>query len=103
MFCSFQGPPNILRVHGHGRVVEASSADFADLAVLFPSYLSTRSIIVVEVSRVSDSCGFGVPLMTYVGERSQLQAWAEKKSPEELLAYRREMNRVSVDGLPGME
>jgi len=103
MFCSFQGPPSILRLHGNGRVVEASSPEFADLAALFPSYLSTRSIIVVEVSRVSDSCGFGVPLMTYVGERSQLQAWAEKKSPEELLAYRREKNRVSVDGLPGME
>jgi hypothetical protein len=103
MFCALQGPPNILRLHGQGRVVEPSSAEFAGLAALFPTYLSTRSIIVVEVSRVSDSCGFGVPLMNYVGERSQLQEWVQKKGPEGVVAYRKEKNRVSVDGLPGVE
>jgi hypothetical protein len=103
MFCAFQGPPNILRLHGHGRVVEPSSAEFADLAALFPTYMSTRSIIVVEVSRVSESCGFGVPLMNHVGERSQLLEWARKKTQEELVAYRKQKNRVSVDGLAGVE
>jgi hypothetical protein len=103
MFCAFQGPPNILRLHGHGRVVEASSQEFDQLSALFPAYMSTRSIIVVEVSRVSDSCGFGVPLMNYVGERSQLQEWAQKKGAEGVVAYRKEKNRVSIDGLAGVE
>jgi Pyridoxamine 5'-phosphate oxidase len=103
MFCAFQGPPNILRLHGRGRVVDPSSAEFGELAALFPTYMSTRSIIVVEVSRVSDSCGYGVPLMTYDGERSQLHAWARKKGAEGLVAYRKEKNRVSVDGLRGVE
>jgi predicted pyridoxine 5'-phosphate oxidase superfamily flavin-nucleotide-binding protein len=103
MFCAFQGPPNILRLHGRGRVVEPSSAEFHDLAARFPTYLSTRSIIVVEISRVSDSCGYGVPLLKYEGERSQLRDWARKKGPEGLVAYRREKNRVSIDGLSGVE
>jgi hypothetical protein len=103
MFCAFQGPPNILRLHGRGRVVEPSSAEFGELAALFPMYMSTRSIIVVEVSLVSDSCGYGVPLMQYEGERSQMHDWARKKGPEGLVAYRKEKNRVSVDGLRGVE
>ena len=103
MFCAFEGPPKILRLHGHGRVVEASSEELGELAELFPAHRSMRSIIVVEISRVSESCGYGVPLMTYVGERSQLQEWARKKGPEGLAAYRKQKNRVSVDGLRGME
>jgi len=103
MFCAFQGPPNILRLHGSGRVVEPSSDEFGELAGLFPTYMSTRSIIAVEVSLVSDSCGYGVPLMQYEGERSQMQDWARKKGTEGLVAYRKEKNRVSVDGLRGVE
>ena len=103
MFCAFQGAPKILRLHGQGRVVEPPSAEFDGLAALFPTYLSTRSIIVVEVARVSDSCGYGVPLMKFDGERSQLHDWARKKGPEGLAAYREEKNRRSIDGLAGLE
>jgi hypothetical protein len=69
---------------------------------LFPVYESLRSIIIVDVTRVSESCGFGVPLMRYEAERPQLRAWAESKGVEGLKAYRQEKNRVSVDGLPGI-
>jgi len=102
MFCAFQGPPKILRLHGRGRVVEPRDAEFAALQGLFPAYESTRAIIVVNVQRVSESCGFGVPLMKVEGERDQLRAWARKKRPEGLAQYRAEKNRVSVDGLPGI-
>lgn len=102
MFCAFQGPPNILRLHGRGRVVEAEDVEFADLQARFPTFLSTRSIIVIEVTRVSQSCGFGVPLMSYAGERSQLHAWAEKRGPEGLEEYRRTRNQRSIDGLAGL-
>lgn len=103
MFCALQGAPKILRLHGRGRVVEPSSEKFGELAALFPTYMSTRSIIVTEISRVSESCGYGVPLMMYEKERSQLHDWARKKGTEGLVAYRREKNRTSVDGLRGME
>jgi len=102
MFCAFQGPPNVLRLHGHGRTVKAHESEFGPLASHFPAYENPRSIILVEVTRVTDSCGYGVPLFKYEGEREQLSAWARKKGPEGLRAYRREKNRRSVDGLPGL-
>jgi predicted pyridoxine 5'-phosphate oxidase superfamily flavin-nucleotide-binding protein len=103
MFCAFQGPPDILRLYGHGRVVEAHEAEFAELAANFPACENVRSIIVVEVTRVKDSCGYGVPLFKYEGERTQLHAWAGHKGPEGLKQYRGEKNRRSIDGLPGVE
>jgi hypothetical protein len=102
MFCAFQGPPNIFRLYGHGRVVEPHDAEFSSLAESFPTHENTRSIIVIELARVTDSCGYGVPLFKYEGEREQLQAWARNRGPERLKAYREEKNRHSIDGLPGI-
>jgi predicted pyridoxine 5'-phosphate oxidase superfamily flavin-nucleotide-binding protein len=102
MFCAFQGPPNIFRLYGHGRVVEAHEVEFAALADSFPNHENARSIIVVELTRVTDSCGYGVPLFKYEGEREQLHAWARHRGPEGLKAYREEKNRRSLDGLPGL-
>src|SRR5690349_9098587 len=84
MFCAFQGPPKILRLHGRGRVFEPSDVEFAALEALFPKFASARAIIVVEVTRVADSCGYAVPLMHCEGDRPQLNAWAEKKGAEGL-------------------
>jgi hypothetical protein len=103
MFCAFQGPPNIFRLYGHGRVVEAHEAEFATLATSFPNCENARSIIVAELTRVTDSCGYGVPLFQYEGEREQLHAWARHRGPEGLKAYREQKNRQSVDGLPGVD
>ena len=102
MFCNFEGPPGIVRVHGRGRVIEPPSPEFSDLASGFPPYPTTRAIILVDVTRVSDSCGFGVPLLRYQGERDQHFRWAQKKGPEGLRAYKQEKNRHSIDGLPGL-
>lgn len=102
MFCAFQGPPNIFRLYGHGRVVEAHEAEFSALVNPFPNHENARSIIVVEITRVTDSCGYGVPLFKYEGEREQLHAWARHRGAEGLKAYRQEKNRRSVDGLPGV-
>jgi predicted pyridoxine 5'-phosphate oxidase superfamily flavin-nucleotide-binding protein len=102
MFCAFQGPPDIFRVYGRGRVVEANEAEFAALAESFPAFDQVRSIIQVEVTRVTDSCGYGVPLFKYEGERTQLQAWASKRGAAGLKEYRQEKNRSSIDGLPGL-
>ena len=102
MFCNFEGPPSIVRLHGRGRVVEPPSPEFPDLVSQFPHYETTRAIIVVDVTRVSTSCGFGVPLLRYQGERDQHFRWAQKKGPEGLRAYKQEKNRRSIDGLPGL-
>jgi hypothetical protein len=102
MFCAFQGPPNIFRLYGHGRAVEPHDSEFAALAAHFGDTENARSIIVVELTRVTDSCGYGVPLFKYEGEREQLHAWARKKGPDGLKDYRQRKNRQSIDGLPGI-
>ena len=102
MFCVFDGPPTIVRLHGRGRVIEEHSSGFSSLAAQFPAFESTRSIIVVDVTRVSSSCGFGVPRLKYEGDRDQLFRWAQKKGPEGLKSYKQEKNRRSIDGLPGL-
>ncbi len=103
MFCAFEGPPRILRLHGRGEVIEVGTPGFEALCGLFPRYLSARSIIRVRLDRVSDSCGFGVPLYRYESERMQLPAWAEQKGLEGIRAYQAEVNGSSIDGLPGLE
>ena len=102
MFCSFQGPPKILRLHGRGRVVESGDSEFAKLASNFCSNDGTRTIILIEVSRISDSCGFGVPLMEFQKQRDQLTAWARKLGTEGLKTYRRDKNSKSIDSRPGL-
>ena len=71
MFCAFQGAPKILRLHGRGRVVEPGDAEFSEMRGQFADHNGVRSIIVVEPMDISDSCGFGVPLYRYEGQREQ--------------------------------
>jgi pyridoxamine 5'-phosphate oxidase-like protein len=102
MFCAFQGPPNILRLYGKGRAVEPGQAEFAELVCQFPDYNGIRTVIVVEIFRIANSCGYAVPLLRYEGERTQLTAWAGKKGVEGLKTYRAQKNHESIDGLPGL-
>lgn len=103
MFCAFDGPPNIVRLHGRGRFVTLYDDEFATLLPLFRETRGARAVVVVDVRRVSDSCGFGVPLLDYVGERDLLPAYMERKGPEGQAAYRRSKNRTSIDGLPAFD
>jgi hypothetical protein len=107
MFCAFDGPPNILRLHGRGEAIEPSHPDFATLAARFPPRpigpAAIRSIIRIHVQRVNDSCGFGVPLMEFKGDRPRLDEWCSQKGPEGIREYQQRKNRRSLDGLPGLE
>lgn len=100
MFCAFEGAPNIVRLQGKGEAVEPGDGRFEGLLASFPPHAGVRSVILVALDRISDSCGYGVPLYEYKGERSQLLDWAQKKGPEGLAEYRRKNNRTSIDGLP---
>jgi hypothetical protein len=103
MFCAFSGPPKIVRLHGTGKVIYPSNPQFAGLSSLFVDHPGTRAIILVTLTRVSDSCGYAVPLLDFVGNRDTLDKWTEKKSPEELRAYRAAKNLQSIDGIRGYE
>ena len=103
MLCAFEGPPKIFRFYGSGRAVEPSDDEFAALAANFPDHPPIRNIVVVDVERILDSCGFGVPEFEFRRDRDSLINWANKKSAEELKAYRRDNNSTSLDGLPGLQ
>jgi hypothetical protein len=106
MMCAFQGPPRVLRLHGRGEVVPIGDERFEELfeRAGFPTppvVEAERSIIVVAVDRISDSCGYSVPLMTHDGEREHYRLAAEKhRSKGELETNVAEKNSFSVDGLP---
>lgn len=100
MFCAYEGPPNILRLYGHGRTVLPGGPDWDELASLFELRLATRQIIVADIGKVQTSCGFSVPLYEYIGERDHADKWANSKGAGGLQAYKKEKNRVSIDGLP---
>ena len=102
MFCSFGPRPRIVRLHGRGTVALPGEPAYDEVVARHPEHPSTRAVVVVDVERVSDSCGFGVPVMELVGERDLLRLASERRGPDGLQAYRAEKNAVSLDGLPGM-
>ena len=102
MFCAFEGLPDILRLYGRGRVLEPDDEKFDELCSHFPELPGERDIIEVAVHRVASSCGFGVPLMDYVGPCDKLLVSAERKGPEKMAEYRALKNVRSIDGLSGL-
>jgi len=102
MFCSFDKRPRIVRLHGRGHVALPGSAKFDEVTARHPAHPSTRAVVMVDVDRVSDSCGYGVPVMEFVGERDLMRLSAQKRGPEGLAAYRAQKNAESLDGLPGL-
>jgi hypothetical protein len=111
MFAAFDGPPKIVRLHGRGSVVqqgdERFAARLAEFDVSDEQLRAVRSVIDVDVERVSDSCGFVVPRMAYEGDRDQLYRYADnrirKQGPDAVRAYVTAKNGASLDGLPGLD
>lgn len=103
MFCAFQGPPRILRLHGRGTVVTRDTDRFEELARHFPANPGTRAFVHIDVDRVTTSCGYSVPLFDFRGARDTLDKWSGAKGTEELREYRHRKNRHSIDGLPAFD
>jgi hypothetical protein len=104
MFCAFEGPPRIVRLHGKGRAVLTDDPRFRELVARFPggSGVGVRSIIVVDVARIADSCGYGVPLMSFEGHRPTMDQWSNRKGKEGIRNYWAENNLESLDRLEGL-
>lgn len=100
MFCSFEGAPNILRLYGKGFTVLPATPEWEQYAPYFKIFPSTRQLIIADIDLVQTSCGYGVPLFNYTGERDIHFEWAEKKGADGLQEYIKEKNLVSMDGLP---
>ncbi len=102
MMCAFEGPPKIYRFYGRGIPVEPHQDEFAELAAQFDGMPAIRNVIVIEVERIIDSCGFGVPLYSFEKHRDSLGNYFSKQSETDILAYRQNRNSHSLDGLEGL-
>lgn len=113
MLCAFEGPPRIIRLHGRGRVVWPDDARFDELFALgaFSGLTdleeARRAIVVVDVERISKSCGYGVPLMDHAGERDHFDLSKRKRlrtmGTERLSEFQAKRNATSIDGLPAVD
>jgi hypothetical protein len=102
MFCAFEGRPRIVRLQGVGRAFEPGDPDFERLRPQFPEVAGVRSIVRAEVRRIADSCGWGVPLYSFQGQRDQLVRFGEQLGPQKIREAQTHFNRRSLDGLPGL-
>ncbi|MFT4296594.1 MAG: pyridoxamine 5'-phosphate oxidase family protein [Micropruina sp.] len=100
MFCAFEGNPWIVRLFGTASMVQPGEDGWDEVAGLFPPQRGSRQVYLLDIDLVLTSCGFGVPLYSYDGQRDLMDAWATKKGDDGLLAYQREFNAASLDGLP---
>ena len=102
LFCAFEGPPRLLRLYGNGDVVEPGDAEWDALYAKFEPREGARAIIRARLTRIADSCGYGVPEYAFEKDRRQLIDWADRKGPDGVLEYQRENNLESLDGLPAL-
>ncbi|MEU5694577.1 pyridoxamine 5'-phosphate oxidase family protein [Actinosynnema sp. NPDC020468] len=106
MWCAFDGPPNIVRVHGVGEPVFRDDPRFAGLVAGFgdADAPGLRAVVVVTATLISDTCGFAVPFMDYREERTLHADHFGRKSDEEFRAYceSKDHNLRSIDGLPAL-
>ena len=102
LFCSFDALPRIVRLHGRGEVIFPESKEWSELRALFPDHKGARAIVRASVTRIADSCGYGVPRYEFIGARDTLARSCEKMGDAGLLSYRTGKNARSLDGLPGL-
>jgi hypothetical protein len=102
MFCSFGRTAKILRLYGRGSVVVPADPGWEALLARFGPHPGVRSVIVVELDRIADSCGYGVPTMTEVADRDLLDRWSERPDTQARRDDRAADHRVSIDQLPAL-
>jgi hypothetical protein len=100
MWCSFEARTLVLRAYGNARVFHPRANEWQDFMALFPPLPGARQIVELDVDLVMTSCGFGVPLFDYVGQRETLRKWGEKKGPGGVREFWEKRNQVSIDGRP---
>lgn len=100
------GPPKILRLFGMAHVWSAETVP-ADLLRHFPPAIATqnlgfRAVYKLHVDRISDSCGFSMPIMNFEKYRKTLDEYTTKAGKEGIAEYRILKNSFSIDGLPSL-
>ena len=86
-----------------GEVLEPNNSEFNELNRRFALDLGVRSIIRVHLTRIRDSCGYGVPLYDFMTPRDTQLKCAERKGEQGIVEFKREYNVQSIDGLLALE
>jgi hypothetical protein len=108
MWCAFQGPPSIVRIHGRGEPIFRDDPRWPELIAHFPDIdpgaHGVRAIIVVRAELIRDTCGYAVPLMTFEDDRDLHARRFAREDDSSLNTYfaSKEHVAVSIDGLPGL-
>lgn len=100
MWCSFTKRPMILRAYGSAQLIHRRDAEWSELIGLFEPRNGARQILDLTVNLVLKSCGFGVPIYDFVGERDTLRRWEETKGADGVHQHWVERNLISIDGAP---
>jgi Pyridoxamine 5'-phosphate oxidase len=103
MFCAFEGPALILRLYGKATIMQFDHPSFAQELAKFPGFKRARNVVFIDIERIADSCGWGVPFYEFKGQRDQLQRWTENREQEEWERRRFDSNASSIDGLAGLK
>jgi Pyridoxamine 5'-phosphate oxidase len=103
MLCAFEGAPRIVRLHGKARVIIPNDPAFGSLLARFPTAPTVRAVIYLDVQRVADSCGYGVPLLDFRENRRETRQYVRKSTDQALESYILKNNRAGIDGLPALE
>jgi hypothetical protein len=103
MFCAYEGAALILRLYGKAQVMQFDEPGFDQELSFFPGIDRARNIVFVDVERIADSCGWGVPFYEFKGERDQLKRWVDHTPFDAWVERRYASNAESIDGLPGLQ
>lgn len=98
MMNAFEGAPLILRLYGKAKAHHEGDEQFDAFNHHFQDNVGTRQIIEMDIDLVQTSCGFGVPILEFKEERTQLDTWANKLGKEGIIEYQQKKNKLSIDG-----
>lgn len=104
MLCAFSGPPKIFRFYGEGEAIMRNNPEFDELISHWDvsDLRAVRSIIKLNVKRIRDACGFGVPFYEYKGFRPSIDRMKENITDDALRSALVGWNSESINGLPGI-
>jgi hypothetical protein len=98
MFTSFEKEPLILKIYGHARVIHPYDKRWQEMCQHFKEEVGMRQFFEMDVELIITSCGYGVPLFSYKGERKTLQKWNQQKGQKGIENYWRDKNQISLNG-----
>jgi len=100
MFCAFEGEANILRLYCTARAIQEKDDEWNDYISQFSITRAARQVFEVTIHNVNNSCGMGVPLYEFQGQRNELSDFFDKTSKEKHKEYMQRKNQISFDGKP---